>query len=161
MICGVVLAGVVLLWVVTRPTLTTQARMLSPSAPNSQESRRETDALFSEPSRPAPSVAPTRQTQVEETSPVAELVESAPSEAPVNTPSPQTRSPQPDLTAHERDQKITTTRFHIVQKDETLSSISQQYYGTATRWQKILAANEQTIKDANKIRPGTKLIIPE
>lgn len=161
MICGVVLAGVILLWVVTRPTLTTQARMFRPSPADSQESRPQTDSLFSEPSRPAPSVAATRQTQVGETSPVAELVESPPSAAPVNTPSPQTPTLLPDLTGHGRDQKITTTRFHIVQKDETLSSISQQYYGTASRWQKILAANEQTIKDANKIRPGTKLIIPE
>lgn len=67
----------------------------------------------------------------------------------------------PDSTVYERDQKITTTRFHIIQKDETLSAISQQYYGTANQWRKILAANEQSIKDANKIRPGTKLIIPE
>jgi len=162
MICGVVLAGVVLLWVVTRPTLTTQARMVSPSAATSQESRPQTESLFSEPSRPAAaSAAPERPTQVAEASPVTGLVETVRPEPSVNVPPTQTHVPQPDLTVHEREQKITTTRFHIVQKDETLSSISQQYYGTASRWQKILAANEQTIKDANKIRPGTKLIIPE
>jgi nucleoid-associated protein YgaU len=162
MLCGVVLAGVGLLWVVTRPTLTTQARMVSPSAATSQESRPQTESLFSEPSRPAAaSAAPERPTQVAEASPVTGLVETVRPEPSVNVPPTQTRVPQPDLTVHEREQKITTTRFHIVQKDETLSSISQQYYGTASRWQKILAANEQTIKDANKIRPGTKLIIPE
>lgn len=161
MICGVVLAGVVLLWVVTRPTLTTQARMFSPSAATSQDSRPQAESLFPEPSRPAASTAPERPTQVAETSPLAGLVETVRPEPPVNVPPAQTRLAQPDQTVHERDQKITTTRFHIVQKDETLSSISQQYYGTASRWQKILAANEQTIKDANRIRPGTKLIIPE
>lgn len=67
----------------------------------------------------------------------------------------------PDLTIYEQKEKIQTTKFHIVRKDETLSSISQQHYGTATKWQKILQANQDTIKDANKITPGTKLIIPD
>jgi nucleoid-associated protein YgaU len=156
----VVLAGAVLLWVVTRPTLTTQARMFSPSAAASQESQREVDPLFSQSSQPSSPPAPQRQSQVTEASPVGGLIEPVP-ETPVNTPPPQTHAQEPDLTVYERDRKITTTRFHIVQKDETLSSISQQYYGTASRWQRILAANEQTIKDANKIRPGTKLVIPE
>jgi nucleoid-associated protein YgaU len=161
MICGVVLAGAVLLWVVTRPTLTTQARMFSPSTAASQESHREVDSLFSEPTGPVPSAVAEKPPQVTEASPVGQLFESDRPETPVDVPQPQTHAQEPNLTVYEKEQKITTTRFHIVQKDETLSSISQQYYGTSNRWQKILQANQQTIKDANKIRPGTKLIIPE
>jgi len=71
------------------------------------------------------------------------------------------RPNEPDTTRYERDEKIATTRFHIVQRGETLSGISQQYYGSAARWQKILQANQDTIADANKISPGTKLLIPD
>jgi len=53
------------------------------------------------------------------------------------------------------------TRFHTVLKDETLSDISRKYYGSANNWQKILDANHSRIKDANKLREGTKLFIPE
>ncbi|MFH1717723.1 MAG: LysM peptidoglycan-binding domain-containing protein [Planctomycetota bacterium] len=67
----------------------------------------------------------------------------------------------PDLTQYEQAEKIKTQKFHIVRKGETLSKISFQYYGSAGKWQKILEANRQTIKDANKLIPGTKLIIPD
>jgi len=52
-------------------------------------------------------------------------------------------------------------RFHIVRQDETLSAISQQYYGSPNKWQKIFQANRSQLKDANRITPGTKLIIPD
>lgn len=51
-------------------------------------------------------------------------------------------------------------RFHIVQEDETLSSISRMYYGTPNKWQKIVDANPDVIKNPNKIKPGMKLVIP-
>ena len=66
-----------------------------------------------------------------------------------------------DLTIYEKAEKIKTTRFHIVRKEETLSAIAQQYYGTPAKWQKILDANKNVIKDPNKLQPGTKLIIPD
>jgi nucleoid-associated protein YgaU len=66
-----------------------------------------------------------------------------------------------DSTVFEKDQPIKTTKFHIVRQGESLSMIAQQYYGSPNNWRKILTANEKAIKDANKIVPGTKLIIPE
>lgn len=93
--------------------------------------------------------------------------EPAPQErAPVaDRPSPaisqENRPALPDYTIYERAEPIKTTRFHIVQKGENLSLIARQYYGSATTWHKILAANPKTIKDPNKIAPGTKLIIPD
>ncbi len=159
MICGAVLASVALLWVVTRPTLTTQARMLSPSAAASQETPRDIDSLLSEQNRIPSDTAADPRPAADDMPPAtpAGLIEPS---GPVETAAEQTREPEPDLTIYEQDEKITTTRFHIVQKNETLSGISQQYYGTANRWREILKANEQTIPDANKIRPGTKLVIP-
>jgi acetyl esterase/lipase len=52
-------------------------------------------------------------------------------------------------------------RFHIVRQGETLSGISRDYYGSAGQWRKIFEANRGTVQDANTIRPGTKLIIPD
>ncbi len=66
-----------------------------------------------------------------------------------------------DSTIYEQTEKIKTQKFHIVLKGETLSDISHKYYNSANKWQKILDANRNVIKDANKLRPGIKLIIPE
>jgi nucleoid-associated protein YgaU len=52
-------------------------------------------------------------------------------------------------------------RIHIVQRGETLSAISQQYYGSANKWQIILDANRDTLKNPDSLTPGMKLIIPD
>ncbi len=71
------------------------------------------------------------------------------------------QSKPPDSTIYEQTEKIKTQKFHIVREGETLSEISRKYYDSANKWQKILDANRQIIKDVNKLRPGIKLIIPE
>lgn len=53
------------------------------------------------------------------------------------------------------------TRYHTVQKKETLYSISRQYYGDHTKWKDIYAANRSEIGDPNKIRVGQRLVIPQ
>jgi LysM repeat protein len=60
-----------------------------------------------------------------------------------------------------QSEKIKTERFYIVRKDQTLSDISRIYYGSPNQWKKIFNANRNIIKDANKINPGIKLIIPD
>lgn len=52
-------------------------------------------------------------------------------------------------------------RIHMVKKGETLSSISQRYYGTAARWRDIADANRETIHEVDKIPAGTPLVIPQ
>ncbi len=130
---GLVLAASAVLWLATRPSLSPRARMSrTPDAVPAQES-------FGSPN------------------------DLSANEANIADNQPPTISPQPELpdsTQYEQTEKIKPQKFHIVREDETLSRISHLYYGSAGNWQKILDANRKTITDANKIKPGTKLIIP-
>ena len=71
------------------------------------------------------------------------------------------QSEELELANNRQLEKIKTQRFHIIREGETLSEISSHYYGSATKWQKILDANKHLIQDVSKLRPGTKIIIPE
>ena len=70
-------------------------------------------------------------------------------------------SQEPDWKKYRQVEKIKTQRFHIIREGETLSEISREYYDTSRKWQKILDANRGVIEDVNKLKPGTKIIIPE
>ena len=61
---------------------------------------------------------------------------------------------------YESAEPIKTERFYIVGKNQTLSEISRLFYGSANKWQRIVDANPDLIKDPNKIKAGMKLIIP-
>ncbi len=54
------------------------------------------------------------------------------------------------------------TVVHVVKAGETLSSISQKYYGTSSNWKAILDANTSVVKDpqGRDLRPNMRLIIP-
>jgi len=86
--------------------------------------------------------------------PAADINDIVPA-APLN-PAPEQTHPQ--LSAQSVPPKY---RIHVVRKGENLSMISKQYYGSATKWQKILEANRSTLKNPNSITPNTKLIIPD
>ncbi len=66
-----------------------------------------------------------------------------------------------DTVANKETEVIKTQNFHIVQSGDTLSGISQKYYGTANKWPNILEANRNVLKDPNKLQLGMKLIIPQ
>ena len=51
-------------------------------------------------------------------------------------------------------------RIYVVQKGDTLSQISREVYGNASRWREIYEANRDRIEDPNLIRPGWRLRIP-
>ncbi len=63
----------------------------------------------------------------------------------------------PDFTVRKEVEKV----IHTIREGETLSGISREYYGSENKWQKILNANRNVVKNANKLKPGTKLIIPK
>ena len=49
---------------------------------------------------------------------------------------------------------------YTVQKGDTLSKISKQYYGDGNKYMKIFEANRDKLKDPDKIQPGQVLTIP-
>ena len=50
---------------------------------------------------------------------------------------------------------------YTVQPGDTLSKISQAFYGDANQYMKIFEANQPPLTDPNKIKPGQILNIPE
>jgi len=52
------------------------------------------------------------------------------------------------------------SRYHTVQKKETLYSLARQYYNDQSRWKDIYEANRAEIGDPNRIRVGQRLVIP-
>lgn len=51
--------------------------------------------------------------------------------------------------------------IHTVTTGQTLSEISNHYYGSSGKWQKILNANKALIKKPKDLRIGMKLVIPQ
>ena len=49
----------------------------------------------------------------------------------------------------------------MVKRGDTLSGIAKEMYGKAGRWPDIFEANRDRIKEANLIRRGWKLRIPD
>jgi len=131
---GLVLTISALLWLATRPSLSPIARMSH--IPNSASRRDSFDS---------PNDLTANETNIDENQPSAI--------------SPQLKST--DSAQYEQAEKIKPQKFHIVLKGQTLTSISLKYYGSVDNWQKILDYNRKTIKDPNKLIPGTKLIIPD
>jgi len=164
---GSVVAVIALIWVATRPSLSPEARILrsSQAAPSSsgvqladrRPSRTRSDVTTPETRGSLGSVIDSQQQGKKQQ---AGNDESPGPVAQVPAPNPQSTT-GPDLTVYERAEKIKTTRFHIVRREDTLSAISRQYYGTPNNWKKVLEANKRIIKDPNKLQPGTKLTIPE
>ena len=52
------------------------------------------------------------------------------------------------------------SRFHTVEKGDTLSRIAKEVYGDANAYMKIFEANKPMLKDPDKIYPGQVLRIP-
>ncbi|MBN4066959.1 LysM peptidoglycan-binding domain-containing protein [Simkania negevensis] len=81
--------------------------------------------------------------------------------SPSPLPSPSLRtslSIPPSLT---KDRELPALqRTHVVQPGETLSAISQVYYGTPKKWQDIYQANINKLSSQHAIRTGMSLIIP-
>lgn len=50
---------------------------------------------------------------------------------------------------------------YTVQSGDSLSKISQQFYGTAQKYMKIFEANRDKLQDPDKIKPGQQLVIPQ
>ena len=51
-------------------------------------------------------------------------------------------------------------RTYTVQPGDSLSKISKQFYGDATKYMKIFEANKDKLSDPDKIKAGMNLLIP-
>ena len=52
-------------------------------------------------------------------------------------------------------------RTYTVQPGDSLSKISQQFYGDANKYMKIFEANKDKLSDPDKVRAGQELVIPQ
>jgi len=50
---------------------------------------------------------------------------------------------------------------YTVKSGDSLSKISQQFYGSAQQYMKIFEANRDKLQDPDKIKPGQQLVIPK
>jgi nucleoid-associated protein YgaU len=72
---------------------------------------------------------------------------------------PATKPLDHDLTALGNNAAPKQT-VHFVKEHETLSQISQQYFGDRTHAQAIYEANKDKMSSINALRPGVRLVIP-
>jgi NitT/TauT family transport system substrate-binding protein len=56
--------------------------------------------------------------------------------------------------------KSSATQEYVVQLGDTLSRLSERYYNSVNKWEKIYEANKDTLKNPNYIYIGMKLVIP-
>jgi len=150
---GLGLVTAAALWLATRPSLTPQARMQNLYDAGGVEEP------VVQPTAPVISGHPQRQSDAAQRrdSPTSSAQTSQDRAAPTRA---HETDNVPGSPADEQLQRIKTETFYIVRKGDTLSAISYKYYGSASKWPKIFNANRKTLSDANKLTPGTKLIIP-
>jgi nucleoid-associated protein YgaU len=136
---GLLLAMAATFWLATRPSLSTKARLLDTQNTKQQN----------------PADQPVPQTETPDN--ISDAVPQSQPEPAVETVTSKKHITPPAAAKHKTD----SPRFHTVSKDETLSGISQKYYGNSSKWQKILEVNRDVIKNPANLIPGTKLIIPQ
>jgi nucleoid-associated protein YgaU len=162
LVLGLILVIIVVIRLATDPRLSPTARMLKLHSVTAQEDFQASPNDFSQ-------AEPTQNEFPESDSTIIDLEPAGLTpDKQINT-STKTEQITADVnptepinsTQYEQTEKIKTQKFHIVRKDQTLSAISKEHYGSAGKWKKIFDANRDVIKDANKLQPGMKLIIPD
>jgi nucleoid-associated protein YgaU len=157
MFLGLILAGAVMVYICTRPSLSPKARMLRQNREDSNEP--EQTYLLSVESKPANEIKMETEEplQVVEQAvePVEQQIQFAEEIEPESIPEPEAE-PKPVYI----ERSYQTHKFYIVRKGDTLSKISKRYYGTANKWQKIFEANRDLLDNPNMLKPGMKLHIP-
>lgn len=79
---------------------------------------------------------------------------------PPGTPSAASGSPTASAAPAGARAPIPGARYHTVSAGDTLSKISNQYYGTPGRWAEILVANREVLGEDNNLVIGRQLRIP-
>jgi LysM repeat protein len=84
----------------------------------------------------------------------------APTRPPAPAPARATPVTPPPKSPAIVSQPVAGNRRHTIQPGDTLSKISQQYYGNRTRVNDIFAANRGVMKSTTDLKPGMVLRIP-
>ena len=66
----------------------------------------------------------------------------------------------PDFSNVQGGSSSTATKIYEVVSGDSLSKIAKREYGNADEWKRIYEANQDILKDPDKIYPGQKLKIP-
>ena len=66
----------------------------------------------------------------------------------------------PDFSNVQSGSSSTATKIYEVVSGDSLSKIAKREYGNANAWKRIFDANQDILKDPDKIYPGQKLKIP-
>jgi outer membrane protein OmpA-like peptidoglycan-associated protein/LysM repeat protein len=53
-----------------------------------------------------------------------------------------------------------STKEYIAKKGDTFWKIAEDVYGDGKKWKNIYSLNKERVKDPNKLKPGTRLVIP-
>jgi nucleoid-associated protein YgaU len=95
------------------------------------------------------------------------LIEQELQESAATTPdsAKETEVAMQDSKAVSQSKKKTTTttakkQTYTVQKGDSLSKISQKFYGSTKKWKKIVDANKDKLGHSQVLKPGMKLTIP-
>ena len=160
LILGLILITAAGLWLSTRPGLSTKARMLQSYPAKSREDIKEKPDLTAG-LPPSPKTTALNTKTLSYNKPETERPSSR-IKAPAENIPPQSGEPKLLQPATRKPTGIIKPhRIHIVAAGETLSGISLKYYGTISKWREIFEANPSRLNDANNLRPGTRLIVPE
>lgn len=65
-----------------------------------------------------------------------------------------------DTVAGSGDGGSTGQRTYTIEKGDTLSAISQRFYGKAKFWRQIFEANGDTLDNPDRIFPGQTIVLP-
>ena len=66
----------------------------------------------------------------------------------------------PDFSNVQGGSSSTAMKIYEVVSGDSLSKIAKREYGNANEWKRIYEANQDILKDPDKIYPGQKLKIP-
>ena len=66
----------------------------------------------------------------------------------------------PDFSNVKGGSSSTATKIYEVVPGDSLSKIAKREYGNANEWKRIYEANQDILRDPDKIYPGQKLKIP-
>jgi nucleoid-associated protein YgaU len=150
LIVGLAVVSVAVLWLATRPGLSPQARMQDAHGAGIVSGSDDRQGAARRP----PERVDTGERDTRDTSTVRVPIRRTTTSERVD----RARSAKPAI--YEQSERTKSQKFHVVRDGETLSQISYDYYGSAAKWRRIFEANRNTVKDANVVMPGTKLIIP-